>query len=125
MSDMPDDALTVEPTASFARRDGADVRVVLTLADCDVAGPEVWLRFQGDGRGARVRAAPTPSGADVRIEATVPEANLGPGIWRLKLRAGAGSPLRNLRARLLISDAQPIALLPGQAPKTRMTDHAT
>jgi hypothetical protein len=42
----------------------------------------------------------------------VPRSELPDGVWRLKLRVGPNAPLRNLRTRLLVKGAQPVALLP-------------
>lgn len=119
---MPNAALTVDPIASYARLDGDGIRVVLTVSDLTATTDRAWVRFVGEHGATRARASVTPVGSDSRVEVTVPASDLRTGVWRLRLRLPE-APLRNLRTRLLVSDTQPIALLPGPEPKTIMTDH--
>lgn len=109
---MPADPLPVDPLLSYARRDGDAVRVVLTLPSARFKRPNVRLRLQGADGTVRARGTVTEHGEGRRVEATIARSELPDGLWRLKLRVGPNAPLRNLRTRLLVSDTQPVALLP-------------
>ena len=100
---------------SYARRDGDALRVVLVLPDdAEVAGPQVFVRFEQHDTGFRVPATLERAGAAAaRVEVTVPREQLADGVWHLKLRE-QDKPLRNLRARILIHGDQPVALLFGK-----------
>lgn len=130
----PADAdVPIDPVASHARRDGDDVRVVLTLDDdlSAVAGEalfrrRVWLRAghrAGDGEPDRVRVlAEVTRAAKPVVVARLPLERLARGTWNLWLRIGQGGRLVRLEARLLVTDpaVQPLALLVGPRPDTRM-----
>lgn len=109
---MPAPPLPVDPQLSFARRDGDAIRVILVLPTASFQRRQVRLRFQGDGGSARAFGMVTAHGAGRRVEATIPRSELPDGVWRLKLRVQPKGPLRNLRTKLLVSDTQPVALLP-------------
>lgn len=100
---------------SYARRDGDALRVVLALPDeVEVAGPQVFVRFEQRDTGFRVPATLTRAdGAAARVEVSVPREQLVDGVWHLKLRE-QDKPLRDLRARILIHGDQPVALLFGK-----------
>ncbi|MDO9457462.1 hypothetical protein [Nocardioides sp.] len=124
----------IEAVSSYARRVGDTIKVVITLPD-DLQSQvgqrlthrRVWLRFghrvDGVREGFRVLAEVTP-GARPRLVAEAPAASLPPGVWNLALRVGQNGPLVPLEARLLTSDTQPIALLAGPKPRTRMEEPA-
>lgn len=126
----------IEAVDSYARRVGDAVRVVLTLPD-DVSSEvgdslstaKVWLRFShqvdGEREGFRVPVEVTP-GARPRLVADVPSEQATPGTWHLALRVGQGGPLVALEARLLVTDTarQPLALLAGPRPQTRLPEPA-
>jgi hypothetical protein len=109
---VPADPLPVDPLVSYARRDGDAIRVVLVLPTARFKRGQVWLRFQGEGGGHRAAGSVTEHGEGRRVEVIIPRSELADGVWRLKLRVQPKAPLRNLRTRLLVSDTQPVALLP-------------
>lgn len=109
---VPADPLPVDPLLSYARRDGDAIRVVLSLPTATFKRRQVWVRFQGDEGGVRALAEVTDRDGRLQAEVSVPRSDLPDGLWRLKLRAGPNAPLRSLRTKLLVSDSQPIALLP-------------
>lgn len=86
-----------------------------------VIAPTAWL-----GGGAQLRLAQgetkVTAPAEVeripdgwRLRATAAASELGAGVWKLRLRSGgSGSPLK---ARLLVTEGRPIALLPGLSPR--------
>lgn len=120
----PEPPLAVQAESSYARRSGADVRLVLHLPDRGpVTGDRASLRLTSrKGRreaeaAAEVRAA---GDAGVLLEARVPRRALPPAVWGLAVTADSDAPATRLQARLLTSDAQPVALLPGPVPRTRM-----
>jgi hypothetical protein len=126
----------VVAVASYARREGDSIRIVLTLHDdlSDQVGGrlthrQVFLRLghrTDDGRASlRVPVEVTP-GPSPRLVAQVPVADVPPATWHLALRVGRGGPLLKLEARLLTTDTsvQPLALLVGPTPRTRLPEPA-
>lgn len=109
---VPAPPLSVDPLLSYARRDGDAIRVVLSLPTATFKRREVWLRLQGDEGGVLTDAQVTEEDGRLRVVGSVPRIELPDGVYRLKLRIRPEGPLRNLRTRLLVSDAQPVALLP-------------
>lgn len=106
--------LPIDLTTSFAQRVGGRVRLVLGVSQPPPAGArELRLTSRKRTVSVPVRIAD----GDV-IEVRVPEDELPPGVWRLALVAG-GEPIV-LGARLVANDCQPVALLPGPTPTTRM-----
>jgi hypothetical protein len=126
----------VEGVASYARRVGDEIRVLLTLPDAmtDRVGQRlthrrVWVRFSRkvDGVARRHRAlAEVTMGDKPVVVATIPVADLGVGVWNLSLRIGREGPVVPLEARLLLTDTdrQPLALLVGPRPRTRLPEPA-
>lgn len=110
--------LHVDPVLSYAHRDGASIRIQLVLADDpDLRPGGVTLRLVADDAVRRLRSTIERRDDRVVVAAEVPVAELdGATTWRLRLRPD-GQVLRNLQTRLLVSDRQPVALLPGPAPK--------
>ena len=110
---VPADVLPVDPLLSYARSDGNAIKVVLILPTARFKARRVRLRLQGeDGRSVRALGTVTDHGDGRRVEVRAPRSELPDGMWRLKLRVGPNAPLRNLRTKLLLSDTQPVALLP-------------
>lgn len=126
----------VRAVDSYARRTGDDVQVVIVLEDDlrDRVGEgltkrKVWLRLgrmvDGERQRFRVPAEVTP-GDRPRVTATVPLAEATPGTWNLALRVGQEGAVVPLEARLLTTDpaVQPVALLAGPKPATKMEEPA-
>lgn len=118
------DPVPVDVSASFAQRTrtGQDVRVVLSLSDLpDVPEPAV-LRLRSGKRTVRAPLTQRVTAEGTVLEATVPAADLKPAVWALALRGGEGETrqVHPLEARLLTSRTQPVALLPGPTPATRI-----
>jgi len=125
----------IEAVSSYARRVDDTVRIILTLPDDlhDQVGDRlgtkrVWLRLVhkgADGREAlRVPVSVDTTGARPVLTAEVADEQMPSGVWSLALRVGKGGPLVDLEARLLMSTTQPIALLAGPRPTTRMEEPA-
>lgn len=126
----------VRAVDSYARRVGDDVQVVIVLEDDlrDRVGQaltnrRVWLRLGRQVGEERVRfrvPAEVTAGERPRVTATVPLAEATPGTWNLALRVGQDGPVVPLEARLLTTDpaVQPIALLAGPRPATKMEEPA-
>jgi len=117
------DALPVEIVSSFAHRRGEDIRVVLHLpALGPVSSSTVPVRFSDGkrrvGRPAEARAAEPGT----ILELSVPAKVFGRGLWRLAVRADGPGGFVPVEARLMTGRRQPIALLPGPAPTTRLPE---
>jgi hypothetical protein len=114
--------LPVDVTASFAQKAGQDVRVTLSVPDLpDLPQPTV-LRLNNGKRNVRAPLVPGTSSQGTLLQSTVAASTLKPGLWTLALVGGEGPERRvqPLEARLLTSNKQPLALLPGPTPETRM-----
>jgi hypothetical protein len=115
-------AVTVDLTRSWARREGGDARLVICLPDGSAvggAGAETRLRLRSRGRDVESATSPTaaPDGALI-LDLSVPGDRLPPGVWKLAVLRGAD--VVELEARLVANHKQPIALLPGPTPTTKM-----
>ncbi|MCD4523319.1 hypothetical protein [Nocardioides sp. cx-173] len=122
---MPPELIEVDVVHSYARRVGDRVQLVLTLpADTPLEGRRAWLRLvpKHDAEPFRVPTDLTRDESGWRLEAYADAVSLTPGLWRLWLRVGKGGPLPRLQALLLMSDIQPIALLPGPRTRTLMAE---
>ena len=115
-----DDGLhTVSNIASYARRVDDQVRVVLHLPELDT-GPlhDARLRFVAGDQRFGVPATVTPASPGVIVTAQAGGDRLGDSVWQLVLVGAGGETTWRLEARLLARPGQPVALLPGPAPKT-------
>jgi hypothetical protein len=117
-------AAPVELTSSFAYRDGDDVRVVMDLSGRQVARTSVTMRFRNGERGFRRRASAVTSSKGVRLEVAAPARRLGRRVWALAIQPDEGGPFLRLQARLLAKPGQPVALLTGPVPRTRLPEPA-
>jgi len=113
MTSMPGPIAT-DDLLSYARLDGDDVRVVLGLPDGEVTGPRVLIRFQNDTEHFRARGLVDQASGRTTVTVRVPRTQLTDGVWHLRLRQDAESPLRDLGARLLVRGDPPVALLFGK-----------
>lgn len=123
----PEPRLEVQAESSYARRSGDDLRLVLHLPDRGpVTGEHATLGFSSrkGRRQAQAAAEVRASGTGVLLEARVPRRDLPPAVWRLTVSSGGDGPATRLKTRLLTSDTQPVALLPGPVPRTRMAPPA-
>lgn len=113
----------VEVISSLAHRQGDDVRLVLHLPDAGpIAASSVPVRFVDGERRFRRPATVRPSESGVVLELTVPAKRLGRGIWSLAFRPDAEGPFDPIEARLLTGRRQPISLIPGPVPDTRLPE---
>lgn len=114
----------VEVANSYARRTGDDVFLQLHLPESDgVEEPVLRLKRIGKGPARRLDTTAVAAAAaeGVMITATVPAAEVGVGLWQVRMQAKDEDSFRGVRARLLVDPKQPIALLAGPVPDTRMT----
>src|SRR4051794_22376602 len=114
----------VETIASYANQVEGVVNLVLHLPEgADGAegplGSAATLRLRRANRGPAVTApaTTTPAEGGALLESHIGADQLPPGVWRMWLRPAADAPEIRLQARLLTSRKQPIALLPGPAPR--------
>jgi len=108
---------------SYARRTPDSVVITLHLpkaADVDAGGLRLTSLRKGPRRRVDVDAQVAPAGTGVVVTASVPRAEVEPGLWQLRLRTADGSGYRRAKARLLVRPDQPVALLVGPAPLTLM-----
>jgi hypothetical protein len=107
---------------SLAWRGEGQVHLALHLPDAGLApGAEgVMLQLRDGDRRVRRAAMVATAATGVLVEASVPGPRLADGLWRIALRPGPDADLVRLEARLLVKPGQPVALIPGPEPKTRM-----
>ena len=109
---------TVEAIGSYANRVEGTVHLVLQLSGVpSVTEPTLRLRRPKGGASVQVPAISTPITDGTLLEADIDADALPPGMWHLWLRSGPDQEETRLQARLLTS-RQPIALLPGPAPRS-------
>jgi hypothetical protein len=114
---------TVEVISSLAHRQGDQVRLVLHLPDAATpAAQSVPTRFRDGKRRVIQPATVRPATRGVVLEVMVPAKRLGRGIWSLAFRPEPEQPFQPIEARLLTGPRQPIALIPGPVPKTRLRE---
>ena len=113
----------VSVITSLAHRSGDAVRVVIHLPGLDLPAGEALLRcVEPGGRRVRVPGTVTVAEAGVHVEALIPAARLRGAVWRLAVKAAGTDVWVPVEARLLANRRQPIALLPGPRPVTRMPE---
>ena len=111
--------LRVDEVASLAHRVDGGVRVVLHLPEVDLGSDQAVVRLRTEGGAVRLRPATvTTLDGSSTLELVVPANGLGRRVWRLAVRSPDAPSFRRLQARLLTSDRQPIALIPGPMPRT-------
>lgn len=113
----------VDELVSLAHRTGTGVRVELRLPGSALEPGTAEVRLSSSKRRFVVPAdvvARDQHAATVTF--TAPDAQLGTAVWQLAVRpaTAAGGPFTRVRARLLAPPTQPVALLPGKAPATRL-----
>lgn len=117
---MKAEVLAVDGLLSWARGNGEQVEVRVSLAGADLSdGPaEVILRAQR--RRVAVQGLVETADDATYLRFSVPRAPLGWAAWQLTVQpTGGPSPVR-VEARLLAPADQPVALLPGPVPSTKM-----
>jgi hypothetical protein len=108
----------IDLVASYARRRGGEVEIVLAEPAPGGAVDALILR-----KGATAVTAPVElvDGPGRRIVARAPREALADGIWALTLRSGDGAG--RVGARLLVQGDRPLVLLWGGGnPKSRLPD---
>lgn len=109
---------TVEAIGSYANRVEGAVHLVLQLPGVpSVTEPTLRLRRPKGGATVQVPATSSAITEGTLLEADIDAAALPPGMWHMWLRSGPDQVETRLQARLLTS-RQPIALLPGPAPRS-------
>jgi hypothetical protein len=111
---------SVETISSYARRTEDGVQLVLHLPGLQADEGTLQLRLAGPRGKVRTEATVTATEPGMRVEAHLGAKQLSPGVWRIALRQDPEAPFVRAQARLLMSTTQPIALLPGPAPRTRL-----
>jgi hypothetical protein len=100
------------------------IRVILVLPDVAVPGPDAVLRLRSGKKGFRREATVVASDGAAVVDATVGPRRWGRAPWQLAVRLDQDGRFLPVEARLLVAPGQPVALLPGPAPATRMPSPA-
>jgi hypothetical protein len=110
----------VAVATSHARRVGDEVYLLLELLDADLPTGDAEMRLVLGERRAKVPATVSAPGSGVLVACTVPAHVRGRGAWHLALRPAGATSFKRIDARLIVHRDQPVAVLPGPAPKTRL-----
>jgi hypothetical protein len=117
--------IEVDPVGTFACKTDDSIHLQLRLpSQQDLPTPSVRLRHRRTEAVIETTAAVQPSGEGQLLVADVPRGQVEPGLWWVAVKADADSSYRKLEARLLINDKQPLALLAGAMPDTKMAPPA-
>lgn len=112
----------VELVTSYAYRDGEAIRLVMDLPTLAPAGAEVSVRLRRGNRFLYAEGTASAATTGTRIEATVPGRRLGRRAWTLAIQPAGENEYQPIQARLLARFSQPVALLTGPVPTTRMAE---
>jgi hypothetical protein len=114
---MTKNPLGTDHLMSWARRDDDRVEVQAVLARAGLDQGPVVVELSHDGRVLQATGEVSSGGRVVSF--SVEGSELGRSAWQIAVRAGAEETV-GLRARLLAAPGQPVALLSGSPPDTRM-----
>ena len=114
-------ALEVGILDSLAWRSEGEVRVALHLPTVETGG-EVEVRFRTGNRRVRRPGTTRAFQRGTMVEVSAPAQRLAGGTWRIAVRWGDAKAFTPVEARLLVRRGQPIALLAGAPPRTRMPE---
>ena len=121
---MRDRMHKVDELVSFAHRVGEDVAVQLQLPAASLPPGTAEVRLRSGKRSFVVPAEVSSEGAGeaggARVTFTAPGSKVERGVWRLALQPSSEEGFARVQARLLVRPSQPVALLPGPVPATRM-----
>ena len=113
--------IQVDPVGTFACRAGSNLHLQLRLPrQRELLAPKLRLRHRRTDEVIETGATVQPSGTGQLLIADIPQAQLEHGLWWVALKPNEDAPYRRTQARLLLNDKQPIALLAGGMPETRM-----
>ena len=117
-------ALEVGLLDSVAWREEGRVHVVLDLPALQglSSGQDVAVRFRDGERRVRRPATLTSTERGGSVTVSAPGPRLAAGLWRIAVRVDDAETFTRVDARLLVRRGQPIALIPGPAPETRMRE---
>ena len=117
---MTPQMVTVDETLSFAHRDDEAVRVRLRLPGDSVPAGRAAVRLSAGAKRFKVAADVTADEHGATVDFTAAGAKLRQLVWSLDIQPSAGGPSVPVQARLLARRDQPVALLPGPVPTTRL-----
>ena len=112
----------VELVTSYAYRDGDSIKLVMDLPGFTTTADEIGVQLRRGKQVRRVQGAASSTALGTRLDVVVPGRALGRRAWRLAIQADGDADYRPIQARLLARQAQPVALLTGPVPTTRMAE---
>ena len=117
---MTPEMVTLDETLSFAHRDDQAVKVRLRVPGDTVPAGRAAVGLSAGARRFKVAADVTADEHGATVDFTAAGAKLRQLVWSLDIRPSAGGPAIPVQARLLARRDQPVALLPGPVPTTRL-----
>lgn len=119
---MTPQTVTVDETLSFAHRDAGIVKVRLRLPGESIEAGRARMGLSSGARRFKVAADVTSDEQGVTVDFTAAGAKLQQRVWSLTLHPSSDAPAVHVQARLLARPDQPVALLPGPVPTTRLPE---
>jgi hypothetical protein len=119
---MTPQMVTVDETLSFAHRAGEVVRVRLRVPGGSVPTGRSAVQLSAGRRSFSVDADVTSDDQGATVDFTAPGARLRQRVWSLDLQPSPEAPAVHVQARLLARRDQPVSLLPGPVPTTRLPE---
>ena len=111
----------VDPVGTYACNVGDSVRLHLRLpVQRELPAPMLRLRHRRTNTILELAPTVQDSGDGQLLTAEAPKAQLEHGLWWVALRPDAESDYSKMEARLLLNDKQPLSLLAGPTPETKM-----
>ena len=117
---MTPQPLALDETLSFAHRDDEVVKVRLRVPGGSVPAGRAAVGLSAGARRFKVAADVTGDEQGVTVDFTAAGAKLRQRVWSLDIQPVSGGPAVLVQARLLARPEQPVALLPGPVPTTRL-----
>jgi hypothetical protein len=117
---MTPQPVALDETLSFAHRDDDAVKVRLRVPGVSVPAGRATVGLSAGARRFQVVADVLADEQGITVDFTAPGAKLQQRVWSVDIQPSSGAPSVLVQARLLARRDQPVALLPGPVPTTRL-----
>jgi hypothetical protein len=117
---MTPQMVALDETLSFAHRDDEAVKVRLRMPGGSVPAGRATVGLSSGARRFKVAADVTADEHGATVDFTAPGPKLRQLVWSLDIQPSSGGPSVLVEARLMARRDQPVALLPGPVPTTRL-----
>ena len=112
--------VVLDETRSFAHREGDQIRLSLRVRGAVLQAAPAVVQLRAGKTRVRVPAEVTSDEQGATVAFSAPEARLRRRVWSMAIQSQTGDDSVPVQARLLARRTQPVALLPGPTPTTRL-----